>query len=90
MDFFVFRCSTDRELFLAVDRSPIPAGALKLCSGTWEPFKNFRGTGEPRVAFPSESEMEGGIKEKGYFTFRAGVYVTEVSSRPVPPLRRKR
>lgn len=90
MHFYVFRCSTDRELFLAVSTPTIPPEALTLCAGEWKPFRNFPRTGAPRLAFPSEEEIIAGIQQKGYMTFRAGVYVKSVEVVAPPPRKGKK
>jgi hypothetical protein len=84
MRFFVFRCSTDPELFVALATPEIPAKVLALCKGPWVPHKNFPSTGEPRLAYPSEDQMKAGIDKDGYYTFRAGVYVKEVKGLVAP------
>lgn len=75
MQFFAFRCSTDHELFLALTSPKIPPDAIPLCSGKWILFRDFPKSGEPRLAFPSEEAIGAGVAQRGYYTFRAGVYV---------------
>lgn len=92
MDFFIFQCSGDKELYLASTTRTIPLEATKLCGGEWILFTAFEGSGEFRLAFPTEPEIEVAVAKKGYLIFRAGVYSStpKVADPQPPPGRRGR
>ena len=77
--FFVYRASSDPDLFVVSDRESTKRFPPAPKRGTWLLFKVFPETGKPRIGF-SEAEAKHDIAKQGFHFVRVSVQVPEAAA----------
>lgn len=73
--FHVWKCSTDRRLYLVTATETIPDSAPSCPDGAWRFVKSVWEEGRPRVGF-SEVDAKRDIQKQGFHTVRVDVQTT--------------